>query len=380
MKLSCLRAHGLVSQRAQGLDEAERLFLEEHLTSCARCAEEAALMERMRAAVEGDRAELSPSARRRVLTRAFRAAEAPRAPAPRRGSPALVLAPLATIVAAVAALLLWPGDDAARFSPERASSEHARLSVAASVPEGAPAPEERELAAGAEMAAGDARVEALEPASVLWRPADSALDLRDGAIRVDLPPRPDRRFRVVTATFAVEVVGTAFEVDAEGVSVIRGRVRVKAGDDAEPIELAAGESWSPKTSGGDRPAPDFDARIAAARGLLAKGDAAGARRALAALLAQPLASRQRAEAKSLMAECALVEGDYAAAARAYGEVADGGDSLAAETALFAQGRAQMRAGQKAAARRTFQRYLARYPKGRFRAEAQGHLQRLGEKP
>jgi outer membrane protein assembly factor BamD (BamD/ComL family) len=72
-----------------------------------------------------------------------------------------------------------------------------------------------------------------------------------------------------------------------------------------------------------------------------------------------------------------VVGDAATAARLYAEVAaQHPGTLAGEIASFAQARAELRAGDSNAARGSFERYVARYPNGRFSKEALGHLEDL----
>jgi tetratricopeptide (TPR) repeat protein len=122
---------------------------------------------------------------------------------------------------------------------------------------------------------------------------------------------------------------------------------------------------------------ELDQRLSAARRLLASGRPAEARAKLEPLLALRLEPHLHAEARSLFAECAQAEGDHEAAARAYREVAARhGEALAGESALFAQARAEMRAGRTRDARETLRRYLDRFPQGRFRQEALQHLSTL----
>lgn len=94
-------------------------------------------------------------------------------------------------------------------------------------------------------------------------------------------------------------------------------------------------------------------------------------------LAASLEPGTRAEALSLRAECALVAGDPAAAVRGYLEVAERYASLpAGESALFAAARTEADRKATARARLTLERYLTRYPNGRFTKEASARLREL----
>jgi len=90
-----------------------------------------------------------------------------------------------------------------------------------------------------------------------------------------------------------------------------------------------------------------------------------------------LSAAERAEALSLRADCALVEGDLAAAASGYLQVAERFARLpAGENALFAAGRLEAERGAHAAARKLLARYLEQYPHGRFVKEASARLRSL----
>jgi TolA-binding protein len=158
-------------------------------------------------------------------------------------------------------------------------------------------------------------------------------------------------------------------------------------------DLGPGQSWStPEPSAAvaeteasvperesPKPPPSVQAEapdiaLAEARRLLAAGKAPAARRVLGAVLAGPLSPSLEAEARSLLAECALVGGDEAEAARRYADVAQRfPGSPAGETALFAAARAEQDAGHANAARALLRKYLERYPNGRFAVEARARL-------
>jgi hypothetical protein len=98
---------------------------------------------------------------------------------------------------------------------------------------------------------------------------------------------------------------------------------------------------------------------------------------VATLLADNLQSRDRAEALSLRAECALVAGDLAGAAADYRLVARRFSNLpAGENALFASARIDADRLSGSPAQAGLMRYLARYPGGRFVKEATSRLREL----
>jgi ferric-dicitrate binding protein FerR (iron transport regulator) len=237
--------------------------------------------------------------------------------------------------------------------------------------------------AGTRLELGGAGIEVKERAELRWRARDATVELVRGALRVEVAPRSERPFRVETDRMRVEVLGTVFEVDLSRVSVARGRVRVSTSEGGALATLAAGQSFELESAGKPAPPtrPNLDSEIARARSELASGKVQSARAKLVRLSRERLDAKQDAEVKSLLAECALHEGDPTAAARGYGEVAERhAGSLAGETALFTKARAELRANRPDAARASLRRYLERYPNGRFRAEALRHLRTLEKKP
>jgi outer membrane protein assembly factor BamD (BamD/ComL family) len=95
------------------------------------------------------------------------------------------------------------------------------------------------------------------------------------------------------------------------------------------------------------------------------------------VLEHDLRARDRAEALSLRAECALVAGDLASAAAGYRLVAQRfAAQPAGENALFAAARIDADRLSGARAQTGLMRYLARYPRGRFVKEATTRLREL----
>jgi ferric-dicitrate binding protein FerR (iron transport regulator) len=420
--LSCLHAGRLLDARASGLSDADKLRLEEHLEACERCSADAAVLRGIVALV--DPPPLRPSARERAIARALAAPRRTLAARRRVAWAALpVAAALTTAVAVLVAIaVVWMGrpsepppiaggapardasdDGGANATTARVISGGARIGDRAVEP-GATWPEGSVLRADSatSVAVGHAVVDLAPGGVAAWDAASATLTLEHGSAHVEVDPRPRLPFRVATATHHVDVLGTVFDVDGDGVRVAEGRVRVVDHATRGVVaELGPGESWSraPKTM--DRatePAPSASSSaasgsaasvrtaapserpsdlLARARAQLAADRPADAEVLVQRALALPLVASERAEAQTLLAECARARGDEAEAARRYGEVASSfGDLPAGETALFAAARSEERAGRRTAAVALFRKYLTAYPDGRFRREASAHLRAL----
>jgi hypothetical protein len=248
----------------------------------------------------------------------------------------------------------------------------------------------------------------MAPASeIVWRHEHRVVELRAGALTVDIPHRPGQHFEVRTPRFVVEVVGTRFTVDMKGVMTERGTVRLLTPEGKLIGYLEGGHAWAmPDTSAGIEPpapppppaegpaparepaAPSVTApaaagpppaaeesaplRLGRARRALARGNAGEARRAVEPLFR--LGRDVAAEARALYAESFLIERRYADAIDGYQVVVrDFPTTPQAESALFAVAQLESEHDQPADARATLQRYLARYPHGRFAREAADRL-------
>ena len=405
---ACARVAQLLERRAVGLTESERLRTESHLSECASCRELSRVLEGTRlAAAASSEGSLSPQTRELALRRAFDGAA---------GHPGLVVqrAPRLRLALACAAVLLVAALAALLFKPLAAGPraradtlEAGKLSTSQGLLRaGAAIPANVALSSegNARIHVGNARV-ALEARSrVTWRVEQETLSLDSGAVDVTVEHEPGKKFLVTTPSFVVEVVGTQFRVDAQGVRVTHGTVRVLSRDARDVLAvLPAGGAWSAPQAPNDQsePAPaaaranaateletdeaekghpatlePVAQRLASARRSLAEGRIAEAHKLVEVALASRATPREVAEGRTLLAECAVAQGQTERAAQLYLAVAKAFPGLpAGENALFAGARLSERALSPQQARALFADYLRRYPKGRFRLEAERHLQR-----
>jgi hypothetical protein len=143
---------------------------------------------------------------------------------------------------------------------------------------------------------------------------------------------------------------------------------------ADATTPAAAPAAPPTTTVAPAPTTDEMARVrlGRARRALARGNAGEARHAVEPLfhLGRDVAS----EARALYAESFLIERRYADAIDGYQVVVrDFPSTPQAESALFAVAQLETEHGRPDDARATLQRYLARYPHGRFAREAADRL-------
>ena len=420
MRLGCLQTEALMHRRAAGLRASEALQLEEHLASCRQCSEQAQMLDGMRSLVSKFGAPLDSPARTRAITTALATAQRPTrtsALAPRR-----ILWPLAAAAAAGAVALLatqhadtpvTPAGNAAHAvaggvvkaiandavaTGDRVLGGEVVVNAAAQTP-GTVVGSGAELhsAAGGTVALAHATVELRANTTVRWDAAERVLNLRTGSVLAEVDPSLHQSFAVRTERFSVIVLGTRFTVAERSVSVERGRVRVldpsggqlallEAGQrfdldaelDVSVSEQATAQLAQPGGAQRARLRIDATALLDRARSEIAGRRVGDARRTLDSVLQHNLPPATHAEALSLRADCALVEGDKAAAAATYQRVAERFPALpAGENALFAAARLHGERGNGAMAAQLWSRYLKRYPGGRFVKEAKTRLRDLG---
>jgi hypothetical protein len=386
MTRPCRELEEWLGQSPAKLSEAQRLSLEQHLGECADCR---ALHAMSRAVSEHDAAtELSATARERAIARAL---ASPARSEPRRAWLGRALAGVAVAAGLVFAFYASSGE------PEGAWLEGAGT---------------RTFAHASVTLSGDARVH--------FDAQTATLSLSRGALEVEVDPAPHAPFAVETRNFRALVLGTSFHVDAERVTVRHGHVRVMrgarlladlhAGDRydviraqppktaqppravepptaAPPLEVASAPRAAPveRAKPATKAATTEPARakrerldvpphelLAQARAALARDALDETKRLLASAESSARSGDDRAEAGTLRAELALRERNQAGAVRAYLAVATRYPELASgENALFAA--AQL--SPPDAARPLLERYLGRYPQGRFATQARTRLQR-----
>jgi ferric-dicitrate binding protein FerR (iron transport regulator) len=396
----------LLDARESGLSQADALRLEAHLASCEACRRDAERLDGLRALADRVDGTLSPAARQRAIGAALSQADAQRRSGVAGASVLPLRAGAALAVAALGALALraalGAGDPPAvavkQVAPvvvQAARAPGDRVLSGSVEVDGRLAEEGSALATARVLHASSAARVALEHADVdlargtdvRWDRAARVLRLEAGSLVADVDPSAHRTFAVETARFRVLVLGTRFSVSLDAVSVERGGVRViGVAPQSPPIELGPGERFSVAPDAAPAPAPARASRpaksaaewLGEARAQLAAQHVASARHAIDAALSLAPERALHAEALSLRADCALIEGDLGGAVEAYLRVARAFAALpAGQNALFAAARIESDRGHSAVAAQLLERYLAAYPQGHFVREARARLQELG---
>lgn len=430
MKRACWLTARLIDGRASGLTRAESLLLEEHVSTCASCAFDAGMLSQLQQLSDAAANSLQPTARARAIAGALEGhARQQCVCVPMRAWfwPSALGAALALAVIALG-VTLRPAptpSSAARVATDhliagQVTSSGRALGRDEQVPSEARLYSER----GGTVALAHATVDLRTRTRADWRAGTRTLHLRAGSLMAEVDPTVGERFTVQTDRFRVLVLGTRFEVSADSVRVERGRVLVQSFEGRELAFLTSGQRYdrpqdgvrtdatrpaqapapsvaapakadatqesrsslpADRTSASERsatdraPAPRLTAaeRLDQARVALASGEVSTARAIVDAVLSGRPDASWRAEALSLRAECSLVDGHLQAAVSGYLLVADRYSKLAAgENALFAAARIEAEHGEPARATAVLERYLTRYPQGRFVKEAERRVRAL----
>jgi hypothetical protein len=233
---------------------------------------------------------------------------------------------------------------------------------------------------------GDVRLGAMSKLEVLSPTAkERRLRLGVGSVDVDVPHlgRSSERFVVETPTVDVVVVGTAFSVDVGGsverretnVNVRRGTVWIFSHGERLAV-LKAGDAWSseakPVVAGGTTPspavAPTRDDAPKTARKPSSVPDVRAGDASAKEIATGSLAEENRLFEAGLSARNA---GDDRRAADAFGNLLSRYPrSVLSEQALAERFRALSRSGRTALAVTAARRYLAAYPQGVARGDAE----------
>jgi|GEM_PF-3339313 len=416
--LSCRTSRRFLAQRNAGLDDAERLHLEFHLSTCEACAEHSRALSAMTKLVDSDAIKpLSPRARERAIAASLRVLDQPMViepnlePAPRfritwqLGAAAVAAAGITAFVMLSNSSQVYKVSEAPRpgIGLSRADHTNRTPSAGVRVVSGTVALARGSASAGdiiddstrlssrsgAELRFGDVHVVMAGNTTIGWKTNKRTIAVARGRVRV--ASKADAGvLRVVTRSFAVIVAGSEASVSNGSVRVHRGTVEVVSPSGKvlakrvhkfwTPLRIAGAKrhhARRPRHNANEADRPDPATLLRDARAAVARRDLQAAREHIHAAQAQSLTGAQRAEALTLLADAAFVGGDDARAVELYLGVARKYRSLAAgQNALYAAARLQAKRGERAAARKLFHRYLARYPDGRFRAEATRRLARL----
>lgn len=406
--LNCIKNGFLIERRTAGLSPSERLRLEEHLATCDACNRDAQTLTAIRDLISTVQSPITSIERNRAICYALNLHH--RSPARPTKTPLMAAFACAALLAASAAwMLFFQSSNGAKPTVVVRSNRVEVLTdrvlsgevVAGdqTIPAGTALKQSVFLqsAKSARLSLGHAKVELRANTRIKWRKSDSTVEVLEGGIFADVDRSAAKRFRVITDRFIVEVLGTRFEVDLKGVRVHRGAVQIRTRDGRIVVEsLTAPARWefqpaiaveraatNPRQQNVRNEQRSIKAScktlLKQARSLLADDKPTEAAATIQTALALSPTRADRAEAKSLQAECALIRGDLVTAVSTYRAVAERYKGLpAAENALFAAARIEYTRGDRAAASALLEGYLREYPHGRFRKEVIRRLKALGQ--
>lgn len=424
--MSCRAVRDWLHREVDAIDDAQRLRLEDHLAACERCRgdrERLRLVRRVAASLP------VPPADSRAYSRAIARAlldDGASARAPVRTTRRWIAVAAAGLAAAIAVAVIsrgggsaGPDADIAAAPPGSApSGEPVARDRTAAPPSPAPSPAAPSPEPAPDVRAPDAVAgDIVEDGALIERsaavgrgavvPPDVALHtarparLRFAAFRVVVAASSELRWsateralllvrgsldidgsgpgvaRVVTERFEVELGDTAATVEPAAVRVRRGAARIVDRARRPVARVEAGGTWRVPSPAPANPAePSAAALLALARSQLAAGDQAGAERTAARALAVAASRGDIAEARTFLGDVAQASGAPDRALERYLAVAaEFAELPVAESALYAAARLELRRSRTAAAHALLQRYLARYPAGRYAEDARRELGR-----
>jgi hypothetical protein len=254
------------------------------------------------------------------------------------------------------------------------------------IEDGAAVPADASLRAARQtrLLLASSRVVVAAASEIRWSPGPRTLALERGEVEVDV--RGAGVSRIVTERFDVQLADATVTVDATRVRVRRGAAQIVDRAGAR-IRVPAGRTWRPsrpaarateRTERIDLPAsPSAVDLVALARAQFAARELATAEQTAARALAAGPSRGEQAEARILLADIAQASGALDVAVARYTAVATAfAEAPAAESALYAVARIELRRGRPAAARAHLERYLERYPTGRYADDVRRDLASL----
>ncbi|HEY4187184.1 MAG TPA: FecR domain-containing protein, partial [Polyangia bacterium] len=214
MALSCRKAIQISLASLGGhAPDVDRLELEDHLATCARCGEDHGSLTWVRQLRAYDPDPLTTTARENIRRALLARTEEKVAPRRRLAWP-LVLAGAGMAVMAIVGVV------ALRPVPYRVLGGD--VEVASANSHDASAPLRFRAIVGGRVSLGTATADLARNTEVSWLKNKQVLTLVRGTITVDVEHQIGRHFEVRTPAFTVEVVGTRFTVQSNGVSTERG--------------------------------------------------------------------------------------------------------------------------------------------------------------
>jgi hypothetical protein len=170
----------------------------------------------------------------------------------------------------------------------------------------------------------------------------------------------------------------ALLVEKGFIEVIDGRVRIADGN--RLIELWRSEQWKGREPLSEPRAASISELLGRAQKQFATKAYAKAKATLAEVLRRAPARSDEVTARVLLADIAQAEGKLDEAVAKYTAVANAFvDAPAGESALYAAARLEVRRARAPQAVALLEKYLARYPKGRYVVDVRRELETLQRK-
>ena len=341
----------LMTRMAGQASRADSIEIEAHLQSCAACRDEHARWSVIGALQQYEPA-LGTDVRERLVARLTEEAVSQGSQARQRATAGRPIARGFALAAAAVVALAWVGS--ALWKPAARVLSGEVLVGERTVTAGGRIGDEASLSStrGGSVLLDGPRVELQAGTTLAWSRPRRAIALERGQVTVDVVPGQGQRFRVTTADFIVEVVGTRFTVTPTSVATEHGTVRVLTPTENEIAQVTAGEMWS---------LSDHDLRTGSkATGALAQGVTRFELKMPSAPAASsPAAPAVAAPAPTLdapLAPAAVVaaEGSRRAAPRSHQGAADGGAA-----ALLDEAHVALADGKAATARQLVRAALRR---------------------